>query len=130
MTVSFRVSQSARESFASAPGRPNPGSARTFPWPTITGRGRGVRYSVLMARYEIELADETVVEADDARFVAGGRFVEFIPRKAGKVGDGAERVVLNAELVRGIHFKAIGFKGGWRFDGERDSSFERSDGSI
>lgn len=91
---------------------------------------RRLRYSVLMARYEIELDDETVVEADDARFVAGGRFIEIIPRKASAAGNGPERVVLNAELVRGIHFKAIGFKGGWRFDGDKDAAFDRSEGSI
>lgn len=83
-----------------------------------------------MARYEIELDDETVIEADDARFVAGGRFIELIPRKAGTSGSGPERLLLNSDRVRGVHFRAIGFKGGWRFDGNKDGSFDASEGSI
>jgi hypothetical protein len=83
-----------------------------------------------MARYEIELEDETVVVADDARFVAGGRFIELIPRKAATSSGEPERIVLNSSLVRAVHYKAIGFKGGWRLDGAKDSSFEPSEGSI
>lgn len=83
-----------------------------------------------MARYEIELDDESVIEADDARFVADGRFLEVIPRKAGTSGSGPERLLLNSQAVRAVHFKPIGFKGGWRFDGGKDSSFDPSEGSI
>jgi hypothetical protein len=83
-----------------------------------------------MARYEIELDDESILEADDARFVAGGRFLEIIPRKASSSGGEPERVVLNSAIIRAVHFKPIGFKGGWRFDGAKDSSFDPSEGSI
>jgi len=83
-----------------------------------------------MARYEIELDDESVIEADDARFVAGGRFIELIPRKASSSSGEPERVVLNSSVVRAVHFRPIGFKGGWRFEGGKDSSFEPSEGSI
>jgi hypothetical protein len=84
-----------------------------------------------MARYEIELDDESILEADDARFVAGGRFLEIIPRKAPSSSGGApERIVLNSAVVRAVHFRPIGFKGGWRFDGGKDSSFDPSEGSV
>lgn len=83
-----------------------------------------------MARYEIELDDASVIEADDARFVADGRFLEIIPRKAGSSGSGPERLLLNSQAVRAVHVKPIGFKGGWRFDGGKDSSFDPSEGSI
>jgi hypothetical protein len=83
-----------------------------------------------MARYEIELDDESLLEADDARFVANGRFIELIPRKATASNGLPERVVLNAAAVRAIHVRPIGFKGGWRLDGSKDSSFEPTEGSI
>lgn len=83
-----------------------------------------------MARYELELEDDTVLHADDARFVGGGRFVEVIPRKAGTVAGGPERIVFAARQVRCIHHRSIGFSGGWRFTGEKDGDFGPSEGSI
>jgi hypothetical protein len=83
-----------------------------------------------MARYEIELDDETVLEADDARFVAGGRFIEAIPRKAEAIERYPAVVVLNAAHVRAVQHTKIGFSGGWRFDGSKDKSFARTEGSI
>ena len=83
-----------------------------------------------MARYEIELDDDTVLEADDARFVAGGRFIELIPRKADTIERYPAIVVLNASAVRAIQHRQIGFSGGWRFDGEKDKSFARTEGSV
>lgn len=83
-----------------------------------------------MARYEIELTDETVIEADDARFACEGKFVELIPRKASTIGGEPERILLNTSRILSVHHKAIGFKGGWRLDGTRDSYFTRTDGSI
>jgi hypothetical protein len=47
-----------------------------------------------MARYEIELEDDTVLHAGDARFVCQGRFLELIPRKASTVDGDPERTVL------------------------------------
>lgn len=83
-----------------------------------------------MARYEIELEDDTVLHADDARFVCEGRFLELIPRKASTVSGFPERTLLNSTLVRAVHHRAIGFKGGWRFSGEKDSDFAATEGSI
>jgi len=83
-----------------------------------------------MARYEIELNDDTVIEADDARFVCEGKFIEMIPRKAVSTVGEPERILLNSSQVRSVHHKAIGFKGGWRLTGNKDASFARSDGSI
>lgn len=83
-----------------------------------------------MARYEIELDDESALHADDARFVAGGRFLELIPRKPSTIDGMPERIVLNATRVVSIHHRAIGFKGGWRFSGEKDSAFGPTEGSI
>lgn len=83
-----------------------------------------------MARYELELDDDTVMHADDARFVADGRFVELIPRKASSVEGAPERVLLHSDRVRAIHHRAIGFKGGWRFDGGKDGDFSPTEGSI
>lgn len=83
-----------------------------------------------MARYEIELEDDTVLHADDARFVCQGRFLELIPRKAATVGGCPERTVLNTARVRAVHHRAIGFKGGWRFTGEKDSDFAPTEGSV
>lgn len=83
-----------------------------------------------MARYQLELTDDTILEADDARFVAGGRFVELIPRKASTVDGAPERIVVNVAQVRTIHHRSIGFTGGWRFTGDKDRAFAPSEGSI
>lgn len=83
-----------------------------------------------MARYEIELDDESVLHADDARFVCEGRFLELIPRKAATIGGLPERIVLNTVRVLSVHHRAIGFKGGWRFTGEKDSDFSPTEGSV
>ncbi len=83
-----------------------------------------------MARYQIELSDDSLIEADDARFVCDGKFVELIPRRA-TVSDGVpERLLINTSQVRAIHYRPIGFKGGWRFDSGKDPSFEPTEGSI
>lgn len=83
-----------------------------------------------MARYEIELTDDTTIEADDARFVGDGRFVELIPRKPVVTEGQPERILVNSSSVRSIHHKPIGFKGGWRFDGDKDAYFAPTEGSI
>ncbi len=83
-----------------------------------------------MARYQIELNDESLIEADDARFVCDGKFVELIPRRAAVSEGTPERMLINASQVRTIHYRPVGFKGGWRFDGSKDASFEPSEGSI
>lgn len=83
-----------------------------------------------MARYEIELADETVIQADDARYACGGRFIEFIPRRAAITDGLPETCSIRADLVRLVRHTPIGFKGGWRFTGDKDSEFVKTEGSI
>jgi hypothetical protein len=83
-----------------------------------------------MARYEITLQDETTIEADDARYACGGSFIEFIPRRPNTQDRVPELCSINADQVRLIHRKPIGFKGGWRFTGERDAFFDATEGSI
>ncbi len=83
-----------------------------------------------MARYAIELTDDTALEADDARFVCEGKFIELIPRRAATTGREPERILLNTSQVRSVHHTPIGFKGGWRLDGNKDAYFTRTEGSI
>ena len=83
-----------------------------------------------MARYEIDLKDDTVIHADDARFVSGGRFLEIIPRKAKTIHGSPETLLLNSDLIDTVQHKAIGFKGGWRFTGDKDSGFDKTEGSV
>lgn len=83
-----------------------------------------------MARYEIELSDETVIEADDARFLCDGKFVELLPRKASSIEGEQATIVINSSQVLVIEHKKIGFSGGYRFGGEKDSSFAKTEGSI
>ncbi len=83
-----------------------------------------------MARYLIELTDDTVVEADDARYACEGKFIEYIPRGAKTYEGEPETCVINSSAVRIIYRKPIGFKGGWRFNGEKDSLFARTEGSV
>ena len=83
-----------------------------------------------MARYEIELSDETIIEADDARFLCDGKFVELLPRKATSIDGKPAAIVINSSQVIAIEHKKIGFSGGYRFGGDKDSSFAKTEGSI
>jgi hypothetical protein len=83
-----------------------------------------------MARYEVELSDETIIEADDARFLCDGKFVELLPRKAASIEGEPATIVINSSQVVAIEHKKIGFSGGYRFSGDKDSSFARTVGSI
>ncbi len=83
-----------------------------------------------MARYEIELSDETVMEADDARFLCDGKFVELIPRKTTSIDGEPATVVINSSQIVAVEHKKIGFSGGYRFGGDKDSSFAKTEGSI
>ncbi len=83
-----------------------------------------------MARYEIELSDDTVIEADDARFLCDGKFIELIPRKTAAIEGEPATVVINSSHVVAIEHKKIGFSGGYRFGGDKDSSFAKTEGSV
>lgn len=83
-----------------------------------------------MARYEIELNDDTLIQADDVRFAGDGKFVELIPRKPTLIEGTPERLLINTSNVRSIHHRPIGMSGGWRFDGTKDSQFSVADDSV
>lgn len=75
-----------------------------------------------MGRYVIKLKDGSTIEADDARI--NGQFIEYITRTL------HERRAINGELVLEVEKKDLGYEGGMRFTGERDSSFTSTPGSI
>ena len=62
--------------------------------------------------------------------VATGRDRGSPPRGAKTYEGEPETCVINSSAVRIIYRKPIGFKGGWRFNGEKDSLFARTEGSV